>query len=40
MRLLANENFPRDAVELLGPSRHDVVWIREVSPGISDFLVL
>lgn len=28
MRFLADENFPRDAVEALRQSGHDVVWIR------------
>lgn len=36
MRLLADENIPRAAVEKLRDDGHDVVWIREVSPGISD----
>ena len=28
MRLLANENFPYDAVAALRESGHDVLWIR------------
>ena len=36
MRLLANENFPGLAITALRSHRHDVVWIREDSPGISD----
>ena len=32
MRLLANENFPLDAVEALRADGHDVAWIREDSP--------
>jgi predicted nuclease of predicted toxin-antitoxin system len=40
MRLLANENFPLDAVEALRTSGHDVAWIREDSRGISDDKVL
>ncbi len=40
MRLLANENFPLDAVEALRSDGHDVAWIREDSRGISDNKVL
>ena len=40
MRLLANENFPEDAVEALKQAGHDVLWIRKDSPGISDREVL
>ena len=40
MRLLANENFPLDAVEALCSAGHDVAWIREDSRGISDDKVL
>lgn len=40
MRILANENFPGDAVESLRQKGHDVVWIREASPGSSDVHVL
>ncbi len=40
MRLLANENFPLDAVEALRSDGHDVAWIREDSRGISDDKVL
>lgn len=40
MRLLANENFPLDAVEALRADGHDVAWIREDSRGISDDKVL
>jgi len=36
MRLLANENFPGDAVEALRARGHDVVWIRTESAGLSD----
>jgi Domain of unknown function (DUF5615) len=28
MRFLANENFPRSAVEALRADGHDVAWIR------------
>ena len=40
MRVLANENFPAVAVDALRLAGHDVVWIRTVSPGISDREVL
>jgi predicted nuclease of predicted toxin-antitoxin system len=40
MRLLANENFPLDAVEALRENGHDVAWIREDARGISDDKVL
>jgi predicted nuclease of predicted toxin-antitoxin system len=40
MQLLANENFPGDAVNLLRLQGNDVAWIREDSPGSSDIQVL
>ena len=40
MRLLANENFPREAVEALRNDDHDVSWVRTECPGISDKEVL
>ena len=40
MRLLANENFPGLAITALRLRGHDVLWIREDSPGISDRAVL
>ena len=40
MRLLANENFPLDAVEALRRIGHDVVWIRTDSPGSRDKEIL
>jgi predicted nuclease of predicted toxin-antitoxin system len=40
MRLLANENFPGEAVIALRESGHDVVWVRTESPGIADTEVL
>ena len=40
MRWLCNENIPRHLVELLRSDGHDVVWIREASPGIADIDVL
>jgi len=39
MRFLANENFPRPSIEKLR-LRFEVISIAEVSPGISDFIVL
>jgi predicted nuclease of predicted toxin-antitoxin system len=40
MRILANENFPLDAVEALRQQGHDVAWIRTDAPGSSDQAVL
>lgn len=40
MRLLANENFPGLVITALRLRGHDVLWIREDSPGISDHAVL
>jgi predicted nuclease of predicted toxin-antitoxin system len=40
MRLLANENFPLDAVTALHEAGHDVAWIREDSRGASDDSIL
>ena len=40
MRLLANENFPLDAVEALRKIGHDVTWIREDARGSQDEQVL
>jgi predicted nuclease of predicted toxin-antitoxin system len=36
MRLLADENFPGTAVTALIASGHDVVWVRNAAPGMSD----
>ncbi|MCL2647119.1 MAG: DUF5615 family PIN-like protein [Phycisphaerales bacterium] len=36
MRLLANENFPGEAVCALRQAGHDVLWIREDHPGWDD----
>lgn len=36
MRILANENFPLEAVEALRNEGHDVMWVRSECPGISD----
>ncbi|MDQ3004439.1 MAG: DUF5615 family PIN-like protein [Chloroflexota bacterium] len=40
MRLLANENFPLDAVEALRANGPDVVWVREDARGSNDEQVL
>jgi predicted nuclease of predicted toxin-antitoxin system len=40
MRLLANENFPFDAVIALRKTGHDVAWIREDARGSNDEQVL
>jgi predicted nuclease of predicted toxin-antitoxin system len=40
MRLLANENFPADAVDALRARGHDVAWERTDAPGSSDREVL
>ncbi|MCX7044257.1 MAG: DUF5615 family PIN-like protein [Candidatus Sumerlaeota bacterium] len=40
MRIIANENFPGDAVQALRAKGHDVVWIRTDAPGISDRRIL
>lgn len=40
MRLLADENFPGDAVAALHEQSHDVLWIRTHAPGSPDPVVL
>lgn len=40
MRLLADENFLGDAVDMLRAIGHDVTWIRTYHPGIADMEVL
>ncbi len=40
MRLLANENVPRAAVEALRGAGHDVAWVRVDDPGAGDERVL
>lgn len=40
MRLLADENFPRKAVEALRRLGHDVAWVKETAPSIEDDEVL
>jgi predicted nuclease of predicted toxin-antitoxin system len=36
MRFLADENFPRAAVDALLRAGHDVVWIGTAAPGMAD----
>jgi predicted nuclease of predicted toxin-antitoxin system len=40
MRILANENFPGDAIATLRQRGRDVAWIRADAPGSSDHRVL
>lgn len=40
MRFLADENFPRVAVEALRAAGHDVAWVRAEGPGATDEAVL
>ncbi|MBI3950595.1 MAG: DUF5615 family PIN-like protein [Acidobacteria bacterium] len=40
MRILANENFPGDAVMALRQRGHDVAWVRTEAPGSRDREVL
>ncbi len=40
MRILADENFPGEAIMALRQHGHDVVWIRTEAPGSSDPQVL
>jgi predicted nuclease of predicted toxin-antitoxin system len=40
VRILANENFPGEAVTVLRERGHDVVWVRTDAPGSSDQEVL
>lgn len=40
MQLLADQNFPSQAVDKLRELGHDVVWIQQDSPGIPDEEVL
>lgn len=40
MRLLADENFPGEAVEALRVAGYDVLWIAEDAPSIDDQDVL
>jgi predicted nuclease of predicted toxin-antitoxin system len=40
VRLVANENFPRRLVSALRQAGHDVTWVTECQPGLSDAGVL
>lgn len=40
MKILANENVPADAVDLLRAHGHDVLWVRADFPGAADDVVL
>jgi len=40
MKILADENFPKSAVDALRTNGHDVSWITTDSPGLSDLEVL
>ena len=40
LRLLADENFPGDAVEALRESGYDIAWIRTTAPGSRDPVAL
>ena len=40
MRFLADENFPRVAVDALRADGHDIGWVLTNSPGLSDRSVL
>ena len=40
MRILANENFPGDAIMALRQRGHDVVWVRTDAPGSRDIEIL
>jgi predicted nuclease of predicted toxin-antitoxin system len=36
MNFVANENVPLAAVEALRAAGHDVLWVRDASPGLND----
>jgi predicted nuclease of predicted toxin-antitoxin system len=40
LRLLADENFPAEAVAHLRKRGHDVAWVRSDDPGAADRVVL
>jgi predicted nuclease of predicted toxin-antitoxin system len=40
VRLLANENFPAEAVDALREKGHDVIWVRTDAPGSDDESIL
>ncbi|HTU93779.1 MAG TPA: DUF5615 family PIN-like protein [Gemmataceae bacterium] len=39
-KFLANENVPANAVEAARRAGVDITWVRDISPGISDEVVL
>jgi predicted nuclease of predicted toxin-antitoxin system len=40
MRLLADENFPGAAVLIIRELGHDILWVRELTPGVPDTVVM
>ena len=40
MIFVANENIPLDSIDLLRENHHNVISIKEQTPGISDVTVL
>ena len=40
MRVIADENFPGDAINALQERGHDVVWVRTDMPASSDKQIL
>ena len=40
MQILANQNFPGEAVEALRAAGHEVLWIQTDAPGLEDRAVL
>lgn len=40
MRIIADENVPRDTVDALRSRGHDIVWVRTVMPGSDDRVIL
>jgi predicted nuclease of predicted toxin-antitoxin system len=40
VRILADENFPRDAVTALRKRGHDVAWVHADAPGSTDVQVI
>lgn len=40
MRILADENVPRAVIAALREDQHDILWVRDVAPGMDDAEVL
>ena len=40
IKILADENFPKIAVDTLRSRGHDVAWVHTDAPGISDIVVM